>query len=65
LEPYSEEHYAWLREAALKAARVFVPFLMDLLRPESVVDVGCGTGEWLAVFQNMVLGRWLGWTATT
>lgn len=36
-------------EGSLAAQRI-VPFLVDLLRPSSVLDVGCGTGEWLASF---------------
>jgi SAM-dependent methyltransferase len=30
------------------SARKCVPLILDLLRPGSVVDVGCGQGEWLA-----------------
>jgi SAM-dependent methyltransferase len=29
-----------------------VPLLMTLLRPGSVVDVGCGIGSWLSVFRD-------------
>ena len=29
-----------------------VPIVLDLIRPGSVVDVGCGLGEWLATFQE-------------
>src|SRR6202022_1127194 len=39
------------RESRLAASAV-VPFLIDLLQPRSVVDVGCGTGEWLAIFRQ-------------
>lgn len=27
-----------------------VPFIIDLIRPESVIDIGCGLGYWLASF---------------
>jgi hypothetical protein len=29
---------------------IVVPYLMELLHPGSVVDVGCGRGTWLSVF---------------
>lgn len=35
-----------------RAANESVPFIIDLLQPESVVDVGCGTGTWLKVFED-------------
>lgn len=35
-----------------RSARVVVPLVVDLLDPSSVVDVGCGTGVWLAEFKR-------------
>lgn len=34
------------------AAEAFVPILFDYISPKSVVDIGCGLGTWLRVFQN-------------
>jgi hypothetical protein len=34
------------------AAEEIVPFIVDLLRPNSIVDVGCGIGTWLKVFSD-------------
>lgn len=34
------------------SAKVVVPIVLELIRPRSVVDVGCGAGDWLAVFQQ-------------
>lgn len=31
------------------AANKIIPFLIDLFKPENVVDIGCGTGTWLKV----------------
>jgi len=36
----------------LRAPRVVVPLLTTLLKPSSVLDVGCGTGTWLKAFQE-------------
>lgn len=37
---------------ARTSAEVVVPIVIDLLHPASVLDVGCGRGEWLAVFRD-------------
>lgn len=42
------------------SASAVVPLVMDLLRPQSVVDVGCGTGAWLAAFSHAGVKRVLG-----
>jgi SAM-dependent methyltransferase len=34
------------------SAEVIVPIVVDLLRPNSVLDVGCGRGTWLDVFRS-------------
>ena len=42
------------------AAEEIVPYLMNLLNPKSVVDVGCGTGTWLKVFSDYGVNDFLG-----
>jgi SAM-dependent methyltransferase len=39
--------YPWIG-----SADALVPFVIDLVHPRSVVDVGCGTGIWLKTFQR-------------
>jgi SAM-dependent methyltransferase len=54
VKSYSEDYYAgtWV-EGSRSSAEVVVPLLYELVQPlRSVVDVGCGTGEWLAVFDK-------------
>ncbi len=46
--------------AAQRSAREIVPIVLALVRPRSVVDVGCGTGAWLAVFQEYGVPEVLG-----
>jgi ubiquinone/menaquinone biosynthesis C-methylase UbiE len=43
-----------------KAANEVVPFIVELLNPKSIVDVGCGIGTWLKVFEDIGVGTILG-----
>ena len=42
------------------AAREIVPFIIDLIQPNAVVDVGCGIGTWLKVFEENNVSNFLG-----
>jgi SAM-dependent methyltransferase len=44
------------RRNALAAAQIIVPIVLELVRPTSVVDVGCGSGAWLRVFKENGVG---------
>ncbi len=57
---YSKSFYESLESQALNSAREVVPFLLQTFKPASVVDVGCGTGEWLSVFQELGVAEILG-----
>src|SRR4051812_34318565 len=46
---YGDSYFVRLSGDSLRAAGVIVPLVLDLVRPQSVIDVGCGTGEWLSV----------------
>jgi SAM-dependent methyltransferase len=35
-----------------KAAEEVIPVVLDIMRPNSVLDVGCGIGTWLSVFNK-------------
>src|SRR5829696_4032503 len=53
MEPYPENYHSKLQKISHLSARVIVPLLLKWVHPlRSVVDVGCGTGEWLAVFEE-------------
>lgn len=36
----------------LTSPEIIVPYVMDLIHPNSVLDVGCGIGTWLHAFQE-------------
>jgi SAM-dependent methyltransferase len=47
---YSNDFYESRHSGSLQSAALVAPIVIELLRPSSVVDVGCGTGEWLSAF---------------
>ncbi|MCC6797305.1 MAG: class I SAM-dependent methyltransferase [Candidatus Hydrogenedentes bacterium] len=49
---FSPEYFAFIRHGSLVSARAIVPLLQKLTKTERVLDVACGTGEWLRVFRE-------------
>lgn len=45
LHCYNEDHN-------VTSASVVVPYLCQYLEPQSVIDIGCGLGQWLCVFEK-------------
>src|SRR5262245_27058351 len=50
MESYSRTYYETVHGQVRDSACEVVPLVVDLLHPRRVVDVGCGTGTWLAAF---------------
>ena len=50
---YNHEFFSSQSVESLQSAKIVVPFVIDLVRPKSVVDVGCGIGTWLSVFKEL------------
>ena len=57
---YDAAFYESHRGASLLSAQSVVPIVMQLVRPESVLDIGCGIGLWLDVFRRAGVTRVLG-----
>jgi glycosyltransferase involved in cell wall biosynthesis len=51
-EPYTKVFYKQLKDGARRSAEVIVPLVLQLIPVRSVLDVGCGDGSWLSVFQE-------------
>jgi SAM-dependent methyltransferase len=49
---YGGGFYEEIGPQARASAEVVVPIVNELCRPASVIDVGCGTGAWLAAWQR-------------
>jgi SAM-dependent methyltransferase len=49
---YTESYFAALEVGSRRSAQIVVPLVLKLVQAKSVIDVGCGTGEWLSIFQQ-------------
>lgn len=49
-------NYEWCfdehESGTLRSAQIIVPMIMQLVKPSSVIDIGCGRGTWLQVFKT-------------
>ena len=57
---YDREFYLELEGSASTSAREIVPYVLSLYSIDSVVDIGCGTGDWLSVFKENGVSRIVG-----
>ena len=52
MNDYGTSFYDMINEGSLRSARTVAPMVMDLLHPETILDLGCGEGTWLSVFAD-------------
>jgi SAM-dependent methyltransferase len=52
MTPYSKEYCDHLDLGSVRSAREVVPLVIEFVSPRSVIDVGCGLGAWLSVFEE-------------
>lgn len=57
---YSPSFFFEQRDGSLRSAQTILPIVFELIRPSSVVDVGCGVGTWLAAAQQLGIKKCLG-----
>jgi len=60
MNPYNSDHSELSIESSLRSAKEIVPFIVEMLHPTSIVDIGCATGAWLSVFANLGAEKILG-----
>lgn len=58
--PYDHDFYGHQAPGSARSASVVLPVVHQLLRPGSVVDVGCGVGTWLRVALDLGATRVVG-----
>jgi SAM-dependent methyltransferase len=59
-QSYSKIFYAWQRVGSWRSARAILPIVFNAVKPQSVVDVGCGVGTWLDVARKLGAADTLG-----
>lgn len=51
--PYDQSFYEGQAAGSLRSAVAVVPLVMEYVRPQRVIDFGCGRGTWLSVFRDL------------
>jgi SAM-dependent methyltransferase len=49
-DAYTQQYFGAFQSSSRSSAQVVVPLLLDWFAPASVIDLGCGVGQWLATF---------------
>lgn len=49
---YNKDFYIDQMSGSYESAKKIVPLLLEAFKPKSVLDVGCGLGTWLKVFEE-------------
>ncbi len=46
---YSKRYYSEISRASVRSASEVLPYVFEIIAPESVVEIGCGTGGWSSI----------------
>jgi SAM-dependent methyltransferase len=57
---YEKEFYKTRQSGSRQSAKIIIPLIFDLVNPTSVIDIGCGVGTWLSVFEENGIEDFLG-----
>lgn len=57
LDSYNKTFYEEMSESSNSSARILVPLLQKMLKFESVIDIGCGDGQFVAEFMRNGISR--------
>lgn len=42
MDSYQKDYFQWLQVGSLRSAKIVIPYVLDFIKPNSVVDIGCG-----------------------
>lgn len=57
---YDKEFYLSIQSSSNRSASAVVPVILDFVQPKTVIDIGCGNGDWLNVFKKHGVSKVLG-----
>lgn len=57
---YNKHFFNNQQAGSVSSAEIIVPFLMTEFKPRSVIDIGCGIGTWLEVFNKYGITSYIG-----
>jgi SAM-dependent methyltransferase len=57
---YDSSFYQWVESTSKISAERIVPFVQDIFNPSSVLDVGCGSGAWLNIWNKIGVSDYTG-----
>lgn len=57
---YSRDFFKWMQIGSRSSAQEIVPLICELIKPKRIIDLGCGTGEWLTAFKQYGAQKVLG-----
>ncbi len=55
-----KEFHKYGSEFNNESAEIIIPDILDLIKPKSVLDLGCGIGNWLSVFMKHKVEKLIG-----
>ncbi|MDQ6609947.1 MAG: class I SAM-dependent methyltransferase [Bacteroidota bacterium] len=60
LKRYTKSYYQEIHFSSASSAKALVPLINEIIHPNSVVDVGCGTGIWLNEWEKYGVSDYIG-----
>ncbi len=57
---YNSNYYQHQKSGSYASAEQIVPIALNYYRPNSIIDLGCGVGNWLSVFKQNGVEKILG-----
>lgn len=57
---YNKQFFNKIKQGSYSSAKIILPLVFNLIHPKSVVDVGCATGTWLKICQQLKIKNLLG-----
>jgi len=57
---YDDVFFRYIQQGSTRSAQSVVPLLIDYLKINSILDVGCGAGAWLAEYRRAGIPSYIG-----